>query len=191
VEYELVENIALAGMCRLGRAIPRLVPPLHRTVDSVLSARTYSDRAHRVFVSSRQVRFVESEYAIPRESLADVLAELRREIPKLADPVLFPLEIRVAAQDDIWLSTAYGRDSAYIAIHQYLGMPYRQYFDLFESITRTVGGRPHWGKLHTLTAARLATLYPRFDDFRRVRAEVDPHGRFANGYTARVFGPVR
>jgi L-gulono-1,4-lactone dehydrogenase len=191
VEYELVENTALAGMCRLGRAIPRLVRPLHRTVDSVLSARTYSDRSHRVFVSSRQVRFVESEYAIPRESLADVLAELRREIPKLADPVMFPLEIRVAAQDDIWLSTAQGRDSAYIAIHQYLGMPYRQYFDLFESITRTVDGRPHWGKLHTLTAARLAALYPRFDDFRRVRAEVDPAGRFANPYTARVFGPVR
>jgi FAD/FMN-containing dehydrogenase len=144
-----------------------------------------------VFVSSRQVRFVESEYAIPRESLGDVLAELRREIPKLADPVLFPLEIRVAAQDDIWLSTAHGRDSAYIAIHQYRGMPYRQFFDLFESITRTVDGRPHWGKLHTLTATRLATLYPRFDDFRRIRAEVDPDGRFANPYTARVFGPVR
>jgi FAD/FMN-containing dehydrogenase len=144
-----------------------------------------------VFVSSRQVRFVESEYAIPRAALLDVLAELRREIPKLADPVMFPLEIRVAAADDIWLSTAYGRDSAYIAIHQYLGMPYRRYFDLFESITRTVGGRPHWGKLHTLAADRMAELYPRFDDFRRVRTAVDPAGRFTNPYTARVIGPPR
>ncbi len=191
VEYELVENIALAGLSRLGRAAPRLVPPLHRTVDRVLSARTYSDTSHRVFVSSRQVRFVESEYAIPRAALLDVLAELRREIPKLADPVMFPLEIRVAAEDDIWLSTAYGRDSAYIAIHQYLGMPYRRYFDLFESITRTVGGRPHWGKLHTLAADRMAELYPRFDDFRRVRTAVDPAGRFTNPYTARVIGPPR
>jgi FAD-linked oxidoreductase len=191
VEYELVENTALAGMCRLGRAMPRLVRPLHRTVDKVMSPRTYSDLSHRVFVSTRRVRFVESEYAIPRESLLDVLAELRREIPKLADPVMFPLEIRTAAADDIWLSTAHGRDTAYIAIHQYLGMPYRRYFDLFESITATVAGRPHWGKMHTLDASHLAELYPRFADFQRVRAEVDPHGRFTNPYTTRVLGAVR
>jgi FAD/FMN-containing dehydrogenase len=157
----------------------------------VLSARTYSDLSHRVFVSTRDVRFVESEYALPRAALCDVLRELRTEIPKLADPVMFPLEVRVAAADDVWLSTAYGRDSAYIAVHQYLGMPYRRYFDLFESIMANVGGRPHWGKLHTLDADRLDRLYPRLADFRRVRATVDPADRFGNAYTARVIGSVR
>ncbi len=191
LEYELLENVTLAGMSRLGRARPRLVRPLHRVVDTALSTRTYSDLSHRVFVSTRNVRFVESEYAMPRAALGDVLAELRREIPKLADPVMFPLEVRVAARDDVWLSTAYERDSAYVAVHQYQGMPYRRYFDLFESITANVGGRPHWGKLHGLAAPRLAQLYPRFADFRRVRAEVDPAGRFDNAYTARVLGPVR
>jgi FAD/FMN-containing dehydrogenase len=191
IEYELLENTTLAGLSRLGRAVPRLVRPLHRTVDVVLSGKTYSDVSHRVFVSSRKVRFVESEYAIPRESLVDVLAELRREIPKLPDPVMFPLEIRVAAADDVWLSTAHGRESAYIAIHQYTGMPYRQYFDLFESIVAGVDGRPHWGKMHTLDAERLATLYPKFEDFRQVRATVDPDGRFVNPYTAQVIGPAR
>lgn len=188
LEYEFLENATLGAMSRLGRAVPRLVRPLHRTVDRVLSTRSYSDVSHRVFVSTRNVRFVESEYAIPREHLVGVLAELRREIPKLPDPVMFPLEIRVAAADDVWLSTAHGRDSAYIAIHQYVGMPYRQYFDLFESIVAQVGGRPHWGKMHTLGAAELAELYPRFDDYRRVRAQVDPAGRFANAYTDRVLG---
>jgi FAD-linked oxidoreductase len=191
VEYELLENVTLGGMSRLGRAVPRLVAPLHRTVDTVLSTRSYSDVCHRVFVSSRKVRFVESEYALPRAELTNVLRELRLEIPKLADPVMFPLEIRVAAADDVWLSTAYGRDSAYIAVHQYVGMPYRHYFDLFESIMANVGGRPHWGKLHSLAAPKLATLYPRFEDFQAVRAEVDPEGRFSNAYTARVIGPVR
>lgn len=191
VEYELLENVTLGGMSRLGRAVPRLVRPLHAGVDAVLSARTYSDVSHRVFVSSRKVRFVESEYALPRSELTTVLRELRARIPKLADPVMFPLEIRVAAADDVWLSTAYGRDSAYIAIHQYVGMPYRHYFDLFESIMADVGGRPHWGKLHSLDAPKLATLYPRFADFQAVRAAVDPAGRFANAYTARVIGPVR
>jgi len=51
-----------------------------------------------------------------------------------------------------------------------------------------VAGRPHWGKLHSLDAGRLRSLYPRFDDFRRARAEVDPEGRFGNAYLARVLG---
>ena len=154
------------------------------------SARSYTDASYRVFVTPRRVHFVESEYAVPRESLAGVLAELRREVPRLADPVMFPVEVRVAAADDIWLSTACGRDSAYIAIHQYAGLPYRAYFDLFESVVAGVAGRPHWGKLHSLDAARLSPLYPRFGDFLRVRAEVDPEGRFGNSYLSRVFGPA-
>ena len=96
----------------------------------------------------------------------------------------------MAAADDIWLSTAYGRDSAYIAIHQYLGMPYRAYFDLFESIAGDVDGRPHWGKMHSLDAERLRARYPHFDDFRAVRAELDPAARFTNAYLDKVLGPV-
>src|SRR5262249_43339565 len=92
---------------------------------------------------------------------------------------------------DIWLSTGYGRESAYVAIHQYAGLPYQAYFDRFESIVAEVAGRPHWGKLHSLDAGRLRPLYPRFDDFRRVRAEADPEGRFGNAYLTRVFGPTR
>ena len=150
-------------------------------------SRSYTDASDRVFVTPRRVRFVESEYAVPRESLAGVLAELRRAVPRLADPVMFPVEVRVAAADDIWLSTAYGRDSAYIAIHQYAGLPYRAYFDLFESVMAGVAGRPHWGKLHSLDAERLGPLYPRFGDFLRVRAETDPESRFGNAYLSRIF----
>jgi len=189
-EFEVMENAAFGTLCRVGRAAPRLIPALNRVSSAALSARSYTDASYRVFVTPRRVRFVESEYAVPRESLPGVLAELRRAVPRLAEPVMFPVEVRVAAADDIWLSTAYGRDTAYIAIHQYTGLPYRAYFDLFESVVATVAGRPHWGKLHTLDAGRLGPLYPRFEDFRRVRAEVDPEHRFGNAYLGRVFGPA-
>jgi L-gulonolactone oxidase len=102
---------------------------------------------------------------------------------------MFPVEVRVAAGDDIWLSTAGGRDSVYIAIHQYAGLPYAAYFALFESIVAGVAGRPHWGKMHSLDAGRLRELYPHFGDFLRVRDEIDPAGRFANAYLDRVLGP--
>jgi FAD-linked oxidoreductase len=187
-EFEVMENAAFGTLCRLGRAAPRLIPALNRLSSAALSARSYTDASYRVFVTPRRVHFVESEYAVPRESLADVLAELRRAVPRLAEPVMFPVEVRVAAADDIWLSTGYGRDTAYVAIHQYTGLPYRAYFDLFESVVAGVAGRPHWGKMHSLDAARLGPLYPRFDDFRQVRAQVDPEDRFGNPYLSRVLG---
>jgi len=187
-EFEVMENAAFGALCRLGRGRPRLIPALNRLSCAALSSRSYADVSHQVFVTPRRVRFVESEYAVPRESLGHVLGELRREVPRLAHPVMFPVEVRVAAADDIWLSTAYGRDTAYVAIHQYTGLPYRAYFDLFESIVAGVAGRPHWGKLHSLRTGRLRALYPRYDEFRRVRAEVDPGARFGNAYLTQVLG---
>jgi FAD-linked oxidoreductase len=188
LEYEVMENAAFGALCRTGRAVPSLIRPLNKFAASTLSKRSYSATSHQVFVTPRRVRFVESEYAVPRESLLDVLAELRAAVPRLADPVMFPVEVRVAAADDIWLSTAYGRDTAYVAIHQYAGLPYQEYFRTFGSITAAVGGRPHWGKMHTLDANRLSQLYPRFADFRRVRDETDPDRRFANPYLEQVLG---
>ena len=187
-EFEVMENAAFGTLCRIGRARPSLVPALNRFSSAALSSRSYSDISHRVFVTPRRVRFAESEYAVPRESLGHVIAELRRAVPRLPEPVMFPVEVRVAAADDIWLSTAYGRESAYVAIHQYAGLPYRAYFDRFESIVAEVAGRPHWGKLHSLDSERLRPLYPCYDEFRRVRAEVDPEGRFGNSYLTRVLG---
>jgi FAD-linked oxidoreductase len=187
-EYEVMENAAFGALCRTGRAVPSLVRPLGKLAAATLSARSYSAGSHQVFVTPRRVRFVESEYAVPRESVLEVLAELRRAVPRLSQPVMFPVEVRVAAADDAWLSTAYGRDTAYIAIHQYTGMPHAEYFAAFESITRSAGGRPHWGKMHTLEGARLSELYPRFADFLQVRDQADPERQFANPYLDQVLG---
>jgi L-gulono-1,4-lactone dehydrogenase len=183
-----MENAAFGALCRTGRAMPTLIKPLNRLAAATLSKRSYSATSHQVFVTPRRVCFVESEYAIPRESVLDVLTELRRAVPRLADPVMFPVEIRLSAADDIWLSTANGRDTAYVAIHQYVGLPYQEYFRVFESITAAVGGRPHWGKMHTLNAERLSTLYPRFGDFLRIRDQADPEHRFTNPYLNQVLG---
>jgi FAD-linked oxidoreductase len=188
LEYEVMENAAFGALCRAGRAVPPMVKPLGKIAAATLSPRSYSAGSHQVFVTPRRVRFVESEYALPRESVLDVLAELRAAVPRLTQPVMFPVEVRVAAADDIWLSTAYGRDTAYIAIHQYVGMPYQEYFAAFESIVAGARGRPHWGKMHTLGAERLSALYPKFGDFLRVRDQADPDRRFANPYLERVLG---
>ncbi|MBP2475497.1 L-gulonolactone oxidase [Crossiella equi] len=187
-EYEVLENGALAAVCHLGRAIPALVKPLNRLSTRVLGERTYSDTSHRVFTTPRRVRFTETEYAIPREHLRDVLTELRAASERLEHPVNIPVEVRVAAPDDIWLSTASGRETAYVAIHQFIGMPYRHWFEVFEKIAYEAGGRPHWGKMHSQSAETLRDRYPHFDDFLAVRSALDPHGRFRNAYLDKVLG---
>ncbi|TDQ65256.1 FAD-linked oxidoreductase [Actinomycetospora succinea] len=190
VEYDVVENAAFGALCRVGRAFPATAVPLGRVASGVLSAREYGDRSHRVFTTRRRVRFAESEWAVPRARLAGVLDELRALVPRLEHPVLFPVEVRVAAADDVWLSTAHGRDTAYVAIHQYVGAPRAEYFAAFGEIAAAAGGRPHWGKEHHLDAAALAERYPRFEDFRRVRRDVDPSGLFGNEHLDRVLGPA-
>lgn len=187
-ETDFLQNTAFGAVCRTGRALPRLAPGLLRTTARMFSPLVYTGRSDHVFVTPRRVRFVEMEYGLPRGALPEVFAALRSIVDDLPFPVLLPVEVRVTAADDIWLSHGYGRDSVYVAIHQYPGMPYEPYFRAFERVCSTVDGRPHWGKLHWRDAGSLRPAYPRFDDFLAVRERLDPARVLANAYTQQVLG---
>ncbi|GAA1930136.1 D-arabinono-1,4-lactone oxidase [Nocardioides hwasunensis] len=187
-EDELLPNTVFGGLCRIGTRVPGLVRPINRIAGRALSERRYSDLAHRVFVSPRRVRFREMEYAVPREVGLDVLRECRRRIEASDWRIAFPVEIRTAPADDVPLSTSHGRDSFYLAFHVPADTDHAACFGGLEPILREAGGRPHWGKLHTLTAADLAPVYDRFDDFLAVRERLDPDRLFANAYLRRVLG---
>jgi L-gulono-1,4-lactone dehydrogenase len=189
LDDEFLSNTVFAGACRLGRAIPALVEPISRLSSRALSARTYTAASHEVFCTPRRVRFTEMEYGLPRPAFREAFAGLRATVESMPFKIAFPVEVRVSAADDIWLSHGYGRDSAYIAIHQYAGMPYEPYMRAFEKIAADLGGRPHWGKLNWRDVESLAGAYPRFSDFLAVRDKLDPDRAFANDYTRRIFGP--
>ncbi|MDG4763400.1 D-arabinono-1,4-lactone oxidase [Solwaraspora sp. WMMD406] len=189
LDDEFVENTLLEGVSRLGRTRPRLVPALSALSARVVGSRTYTARSDRVFCTPRRVRFIEMEYALPRAALPVALAALPGILDRLPSPVALPVEVRFAAGDDSWLSHAYQRDSAYLAVHQYVGMPYEPYFRAVEQVAVGLDGRPHWGKLHYRHAESLRSAYPRFDDFLAVRDRLDPCRTFANHYTERVLGP--
>jgi len=146
------------------------------------------DYSHRIFPSPRRVRFLEMEYSLPAEAYRSAMADIRAAIDRHRFAVNFPLECRFVKGDDIWLSPAYERDAAYIAVHMFKGMPYKTFFDHMEAIFLAHEGRPHWGKMHTLGPAQLAERYLKWPDFRRLRAEVDPQGLFLNDYLRRLFG---
>lgn len=188
VEDELLANTMFGAMCRLGRRRPSLTPGINRTVAKAFSARTFTTSSHEVFVSPRRVRFVEMEYAVPRARVGEALDAVRRVIERQQLIVSFPVEVRVAAADDIPLSTASGRDSAYVAIHMFQGVAFERYFRAVEAEMKALDGRPHWGKMHYRSAADLRPAYPRFDEFLAVRDAVDPDRVFANPYLDTVLG---
>ncbi|MGG8405410.1 D-arabinono-1,4-lactone oxidase [Streptomyces sp. 12297] len=188
IDDELLSNGVFQVACSVGRAFPAAVPGIARVASRALSARTYTDIPYKVFTSPRRVRFVEMEYALPRERVVEALRELKAMVDRSDLRIGFPVEVRTAPADDIALSTASGRDTAYIAVHMYRGTPYQAYFTAAERIFTAHGGRPHWGKVHTRDAEYLASVYPRFAEFAKVRDRLDPDRVFGNDYLRRVLG---
>ena len=186
-----IENGAGSVLAAANRRFPERAPGLARIGERGVGKAVTVDRSHRVFASERRVRFTEMEYCLPRGAdgadarhVADVL-ELasRREFG-----VAFPVEVRFAAGDDAFLSPSFERDSLYIAVHHHRRLDWRSYFAAVEDTLGDRGGRPHWGKRHTRSAADLAPLYPAWQQFAAVRDRLDPNRVFSNDYTDRVLG---
>jgi L-gulonolactone oxidase len=186
---EVLSNGVFGASIALSRRAPVVTKPLNRIAARALGSRTFTDHSHKVFTSPRRVRFVEMEYAVPRAAIVDVVRELQRTIEANKWRIPFPIEVRVAAADDIPLSTAIDRDTAYLAVHLPRQVEIGPYFRAVERIAGQVAGRPHWGKLHSLGAAELRARYPRFDEFVALRDRLDPTGLFSNAYLDRVLGP--
>lgn len=188
LDDEIISNGVFTATNNLVRLASGLTRPVNAIASRALTEREYTAASYDVFVTPRRVRFREMEYSIPVEAVPEALAEIRAWLDSAGVPVPFPIEVRFVAADDVWLSTAHGRVSGYIAVHQYIGMEFERYFRAVADIMAGYDGRPHWGKMHWLRAEELAELYPRFEDFLRVRDAVDPGRVFANRYTLRVFG---
>ena len=184
----LLDNHALELLARAGRRFPRAIPRINRLAASAASGRERVDASQRIFASPRLVRFDEMEYAIPREHAADAVRGAREILER--HPVNFPVELRFVAADDALLSPAFGRDTAYVAVHVFQGMDGEAPFREVERLMAGWGGRPHWGKRSFLAARELRTRYPAWDAFAAARAELDPEGRFENPWARRILGPT-
>jgi L-gulono-1,4-lactone dehydrogenase len=182
----VLENAVLGLFCRTGRAFPRLIPFLNRRLAGLMGRAEHLDASNRVYANKRLVRFTEMEYGLPREHAAEALERVLALIERRRLPVGFPIELRVVAPDDALLSTAHERPTAYIAVHQYVGMEFETYFRAVEAIMDEYGGRPHWGKRHYQSAATLEPRYPEWRRFQEIRERFDPERRFENDYLRRV-----
>ncbi len=188
LDDELLSNSLFDLVNRVTNRRPGWAPRINQLTSRALSRRTYADASHRVFISPRTVVFREMEYSLPREAGVETLVEARRVIERAGWQITFPVEVRCTPADDAWLSTSYGRESLYLAFHVHRDMDHTAYFEGLEPLLREREGRPHWGKLHTRTAADLRPVYPRFEDFVACRDRLDPDRIFGNDYLDRVLG---
>ncbi len=188
IDDQLMSNHVFTLTCAIGTAVPAMVKPINHLADRLVAEREFTDLSHRVFVAPRTIRFKEMEYALPVEHVPAALRAVNALIEEKGWRISFPVEVRVAAGDENWLSTAHGRKSGYIAVHRYWREDPTEYFEGVEAIMKSFDGRPHWGKMHFRDAASLAATYPRFADFTAVRDRLDPDRLFANSYLERVLG---
>jgi L-gulono-1,4-lactone dehydrogenase len=188
VDDEFMSNTVFSWVCGIGRTFPGAVPSINRLASHLTGDRTFTDVSTSVYTTVRRVRFREMEYALPVEAIPDAVRQIDRLITRKGWHISFPIEVRVAAPDDVWLSTANGRRTGYIAIHRYYKEDHHEYFRTVEEIFRSADGRPHWGKIHYRDAADFARLYPRFGDFLAAREKLDPDRVFTNPYLTRVLG---
>lgn len=128
---------------------------------------------------------LQSEYFVPRSELPQAVAALDPISDRIA-AVLQISEVRTIAADDLWLSPAYGRDTA--AFH-FTWIPdtdaVRPVLDLIEERLAPFGVRPHWGKLFNLDPS---ARYPRLPEFAALAAELDPAGKFRNAMIDGLLG---
>jgi FAD/FMN-containing dehydrogenase len=152
-----------------------------------LNTETNIDHSHQIYATERNVRFNEMEYHLPASIGLKALDEIKVLIEKEFPQVFFPFECRFVKADDCWLSPFYKRDSISIAVHRYFEEDHKPLFSAIEPIFQKYGGRPHWGKLNSFTGKQFRDAYEHWDDFKKIRQEMDPKNQLLNAYLASVF----
>jgi xylitol oxidase len=125
---------------------------------------------------------LQSEYMVPRQHAVAALQALDRLRDRIA-PNLQMSEIRTIAEDSLWMSPFHRQDS--IALH-FTWKPdwpaVGRLLPAIEAELEPFAARPHWGKLFTIPAARVQSLYPKLPDFQQLLQHYDPQGKFRNRF---------
>lgn len=180
-------NAALQFISDIAAAAPFLAPTLQRLITALTSPSTRAAPAYRIFPSERTTLFEEMEYEIPAAAGPDALRAAIAEVRRRRSPIIFPLEFRTVAADDIWLSPMHAGPCVSISFHQYAKMDWKTPFAAVEPVFAAAGGRPHWAKRHSLTSADVLRLYPMAQRWGEVRKRIDPATKFMNASLRDLF----
>lgn len=152
-----------------------------------LNART--DRAYRIYPDgTTDAKFHELEYMIGADDVRAAIDVVRTLMLTRFPHEDSPLQVRFQEPDEGFLSPQYGRRTASLSVSGRVGTDYVPFLRAVDEGLQQFDARPHWGKVHFLTRDRVEALYPRYDDFQRVRRAFDPRGLFLNDHLRALFG---
>jgi FAD/FMN-containing dehydrogenase len=146
-------------------------------------------RAHLIYPdATTEARFHELEYMVPAERGREALDVLRDLMLTKHTDQISPVQVRWQKADEAYLSAQYHRDTMSLSVSGQVGTHYEPFLRELDQELQQFDARPHWGKVHYLTRDRVEALYPRYDDFQRIRREFDPKGVFLNPHLRELFG---
>ncbi|KAG1673918.1 L-gulonolactone oxidase [Nymphon striatum] len=170
-----------------------LVPIINRTFFNLIFSQKQHiiDDGFRVFSFECLFKQYVNEWAVPIDRCAMVLQRLGEWLEKYPKAYAhLPVEVRFVKGDDLYISPAFNQTMCYINIIMYrpYGMlvPFRDYWNAYENIMRTEGGRPHWAKAHQETSKNFRSMYPQWKKWCEIQKKSDPRGRFLNSYLERI-----
>jgi len=186
--YHLLEFLLF-----LSTYTPSTIPLINNLYNYLFfrGTKTHQEISYKAFNFDCLFRQYVNEWALPIEKASMAIKSLRKMIEKRNLKVHFPIEIRFVKGDDIWMSPAFGGDMCFIGIIMYRPFgkdpDYHEYFDEYQKLMESLGGRPHWAKIHTWTETQISQSYPKWEDFKNLRAKLDPNKVFWNAYLERIF----
>ena len=142
--------------------------------------------SYEVLPNHRPHKHTEMEYSVPAEHAVDCMRDIQDLLSNQFSDVAWPVEFRTLAADDVWLSTAYERETVTISVHQDVRIDETAYYQACEEIFLSYAGRPHWGKVNYLSGQQLGDAHPRWGDWWDARDQIDPKGVFLNEYLASI-----
>ena len=184
-----LDDSTLADLRKLRDWLGRVPSVRQWVAQKLIDPNTVEEARHRswrLLSTVRPMKFNESEWHLPREQGIPCLRQVIRTLEQ-RNEVYFPLEFRFVKADDAWLSPFYQRETCSIAVHASADEAYQYLLTDINPLFRAHQGRPHWGKLHWMGAAELSTMYPRWQDFQRVRQQFDPQGQMLNAHLRKLF----
>jgi len=188
-----MENFVLESVLRLTSLWPSRIGSVMRLMTHLANEEHFVGHCHEVMASIRRVRFFEMEYAFPLKNIDAALAvyhDVNRHYAQKLDAdryyASFPGEVRfLGADKGTLLSPTLGQPTAYLAAQVFpsFGAGYERYFRTLEDEFLKLQGRPHWGKLFYRNPM---AIYPRFEEWNRIRQAWDPGGKFLNPFLEKL-----
>lgn len=183
----VIENIGYQLLSEWSRTHPKFYKPFSKFSAKGVPKGTWRNHSNKIFATKRWVRFKEMEYNVPKAKFQECMEEIMDTIHKRDFRVHMPIEVRYVKADNIMISPAHGRDAVYMAVHQYNGMDYLEYFKTIEEIFWKYEGRPHFGKMNTMNKAQFSNIQPHWQKFIDIQKQCDPKGIMLNDYLKEIF----